>query len=378
MRFSINRELFTKKLDAVDRVIPQNSPTTELTGIFIQVFQDHIVLTGSDKTKSAQVILSPDEQNNLIIEETGSIVIKSSALVALMRQFNGDTVQAESIDDAQIRFYGQNGDKFDLIGFAGSNYPHIDLSQPASHLALPVRDLHTIYNQVGFACATNTPRVYLTGINIRIQDHQLSATATDTISMARKVLPVQTDAAMQVTLPKTALQTVTSLLNDEDQVDLYFDRKKMQFVSGDLMYQTTLLDGAYPDCDRLLKTKSKIDIELNNKQFEAMISRTTIYTADKAAGSGVVPVLMEYGPDTISVDVLNSTLGSCRQFMDDFSGADYQGKIAFNGTIMLNALHAIRSAERITLHLGDDVTPIRISVPSDPSIEMLLVPLRAY
>ena len=76
MNFKISKKVFYSSLQTVSRAISSNSPIPSLTGIKIDVLEDSIVLTGSDSDISIQKILTAnDEDINLVISETGSIVI---------------------------------------------------------------------------------------------------------------------------------------------------------------------------------------------------------------------------------------------------------------------------------------------------------------
>ncbi len=376
MRFSINRSYFADKLATVVHAIPSVSPTIALTGVLIQVFPDYIVLTGSDSNLAIQVVISPDEKNQLVIEERGSIIIRCSALIELTRRMNGDILHVESIDDTLIRFNGPSDSKFELFGRAPSEYPDPNLTQPAKHLTLPIHALQDISRQVAFAAATNSPRVYLNGVNLRINDHKLIATATNTLAMARKIVPVQTDASAQANIPVKAISLVASLFGSEGECDVYLDRQRIQFVKDDLLLQTTLYDGVFPDCDRILQTHPTTHMILDTNEFEGMMSRSIIYTGAQTSDSSVIPVRMTYTPDQTFVEVLSSTLGSCRQNIEKMEMDGESGNIAFNASLMINGLRAIKDHEKFNLGLSGELKPLYITLPDDPSLELLFVAMR--
>ncbi|UNT97339.1 DNA polymerase III subunit beta [Allobaculum mucilyticum] len=376
MRFSISRPVFLSYLANVMHAIPSVSPTPELSGVYIQAAPDHMILRGSDSKQTIEALIPVDETTKLNIEETGSMVFNAAVLNELLRRMDGEMITADSLDDAQIRFYGTSGSKFDLIGRAGSTYPPLNLSQPKTHITLPSHILHDLARELSFACAVDSPRVYLNGINIRIADHKLIATATNTFALSRKVIPVTTDETIQVTVPVKAVTTISSMLGSSPTVDLYLDRQKLQFVCDSMLFQTSLLEGNFPDTDQLLRHPTSTDITVNTSEFEGTILRSTVYTADKAVDGGIVPVLMKYEPGEISIEVNTNSIGSCRQFIEDCEVEGASGKVAFNANMMLQLIRAARGHDRVVLHLGNETTPMRVTLPDDPSLQMLLVPIR--
>jgi len=82
MNFKISKRVFYSALNTVSRAISSNSPLPALSGIKIEVNQDSIILTGSDSDISIQTTLSGnEEETNLIVKETGSIVIDRKSVV---------------------------------------------------------------------------------------------------------------------------------------------------------------------------------------------------------------------------------------------------------------------------------------------------------
>ena len=82
MNFTINKRYFYERLSIVSRAISVFSPLPAFSGIKIDVVPNSIVLTGSDSDISIRSTILPDEDNQLTINDIGSIVIEDGMFLA--------------------------------------------------------------------------------------------------------------------------------------------------------------------------------------------------------------------------------------------------------------------------------------------------------
>ncbi len=86
MEFTIRRSYFLDRLALVARGVAVHSPMEMLNGILIQIKDNVMVLTGSDTNFTIQTVITPDEENLLEINQTGSLVIEARMLLELIRR----------------------------------------------------------------------------------------------------------------------------------------------------------------------------------------------------------------------------------------------------------------------------------------------------
>lgn len=77
MKFTVNRLELLKKLRDVQLAISNKTTIPILTGLKLEANRDGLKLTGSNSDISIESkVLIEDEKANLVIEETGSIVLQ--------------------------------------------------------------------------------------------------------------------------------------------------------------------------------------------------------------------------------------------------------------------------------------------------------------
>ncbi len=377
MEFSIDRKYFLDKLTLVSRAIAPHSPLPVLNGIRIQLFEDRMVLTGSDKEFTIQTTIRPDEESQLEIEQPGSTVVDSRILLELIRRMNTTVLKVITSDGDLMRLSARDGN-FDLIGREAAAYPDLALEQPQTHIQLPASLLKEIYEQTAYAASEKNSRQVLMGINLQVGDGKIAATATDSYRLALKVAPLETgETSFRVTIPTAPFGEAVHSFGSSEMIDTYVDRRKIQFVFGDTLIQSQLYEGNFPEAARIIPVKYMSTLKVSAGELEGMLNRSTIYTSSSSSSGSIVPVQMNCSAEDVGMRVLSSDIGSCKQRLDS---PVYQGdelSVSFNAKLMLDALRGLHSQDQVQLDFTGELRPIKITNPDDPTLTMIVVPIRS-
>lgn len=374
MEFSIDRTYFLEKLSGVSRAVAVHSAIPALTGILIQVKPDCIVLTGSDNELTIQTTIYPGEISLLKIEQTGSISVEAKTLTELLRKMNGTVLKIETTDT--IVHLSTTDGSFNLVGMPAYEYPFPDLKTPEIHLQLPAKLIAEASEQTGYAASEKDARAILLGINLRIEDGQFYATATDSFRLARKKTPLESEDKIAVTVPKSNLQEVVHSFDKNEVIDVYLNRRKIQFISDKTLVQSQLLEGTYPDADRIIPTRFSASLKCSARELEGILNRATIYTSSPAASGNISPVRMDINSSKVTLEVLGSQIGNCTQTLES---AAFEGEpltLSFNANLVLQALKALGSGSDVLIEFTGVLSPFKISSPEDETLTMIVVPIR--
>lgn len=372
MKFSIDQKYFYDKLSVVARAISVFSPLPALSGIYIQVEEDKIILTGSDSNISIRTYIYKGELNHLQIESTGSIVMESKYLLEIVRKIDSQIIDFELMDFELVRISSSNG-QFNLNGISANQYPDIDFSQPDANLTITSKQLQDIVSQTAYACSENDQRPVLSGVNFDLHDGKLYCSGTDSYRLARKTLDINAQQAFNITIPSKSLTEVVRSLNDDIKtIDIYMDNKKAQFIFGQTIFQTRLLDGKFPDIARIIPTNAVATMQIDAHELSSAIDRTNFIRNDK-----IHLVKFVCTPDIVHIKTNSTEIGNSDEVL---TNCIYQGDaltLTCNGSFILDAIRALGS-DKIVMAFSGEMRPIRILDPDDDSIIMVIVPVRSY
>lgn len=373
MEFLINRETMLNACSHVSKAIMPAAPKPVLSGILMDVKDGALTLTGSSSNLTIRIVILPGELSGLVIEEDGRKTVEAKTFMELMRRMEGATLRISEFGEDMLRTANESG-QFDLVSRSAEDYPQIDLSRPETHIEMPVELLRQALSQVSYAAADRSTRSCLMGVNFAVKDGKLTAAASDSYRLATKTAEVESEADFDVTIPKTTLSDAVRILESEkfETVDLYFDRRKVQFMAGKILIQSVLYDGSFPNVTKIIPTSSKSTLTVNRHLLESMLSRACIYTNS----NGFVPLKLDLSSDEILMEVITMEIGSGQQEMN----AVYEGEplvISFNARLMLDAVRSLGDCEDIRVDFNGNNQPIRITSPQVPDVISVIVPVRS-
>jgi len=371
MNLTISKTEFYNTLQLVSRAISPNSPQTSLRGLKIEVKNQSMVVTGSDADISIQRTITANEKNKLNILEEGSILVESKYLLEIVRKIDSEEIHVEIIDGSLTKFSG-NSAIFKINGMNPHDYPTIDFSKPVNSVVISSSVMSDIIEQTTFATSTKETKPVLTGVNFHLVNNTLSCTATDSYRLAKKIIPFTSSDSFNVTIPSKSLNEVkATMLGDESEIHIFLNDKKAQFANEDMILQTRLLDGGYPETDRLIPREFKYTLEISRIDLIHAIDRTTFIKTDNMTINR-----LQCSTDEIVLTNKSQEIGESHEtLVGTFTGEPLD--ISFSGNYVMEAARSIRG-DKLKIEFVGEMRPFILSSEEDPTILQLVLPVRTY
>lgn len=372
MNFTILKNELQNALQDTAHAISPNSPQPALRGIKIDAYNDTLILSGSDADISIRRTISKDEKNSLNIIEEGSILIESRYLLEIVRKIDAEEIQIEIIDGALTKFSGGSA-VFRINGMRADDYPDIDFTKPSSSIKLPASTLAAIIEQTAFAASSKDTRPVLTGVNFHLEGGVLSCTATDSYRLAKKKIEIDSSDEFNITIPAKSLSEVrnTMLQDLSADIEISMNDRKVQFSSESVLLQSRLLDGGYPETERLIPKEFKYELTLSRNDLIHAIDRTTFIKNDNMTINRLSMSENEVVLSNRSQEIGEST----EQLAAVFKGDPLD--ISFAGNYVLSAARALRG-NNITISFTAEMKPFVLKGDADDSVLQLVLPVRTY
>lgn len=374
IKFEINKNKFYDALQIVNRCVSSTSPVPCLTGIKIEAIGSCLVLTGSDATTSTQVTLNNelDENLDLIIEKEGIICIEAKYLLDIVRKIDANTVYVSLIDGTLVQFKGHKAD-YKINGYIVEDYPKLEFDAPNDGIDIPSNIFKEIIYQTAFATSVKDQRPVLTGIHFKADGSNLIATATDSYRLARKKIALESEP-FECTVPVKALNEAKTIFGDDELIHMSLDGKKIQFRNDTTILQSTLLEGRFPDTDRLIPSEFTSKLVISRDDFVRCIDRSMFIKTDNL----VCLHLEIFNKDMIKISTESQEIGS---FHETLVGKEYDGEpfsVSFSGGFMNDAARSFDN-EEICLNFTSELRPIIVtSNDDDQSNLQLILPIRSF
>ena len=334
-----------------------------------------LTLTASDNDITIQTSIDCVDNDDFIIEREGSIIIQGKYILDIVRKLPDKYINIDVIDELKILIYTENSE-FNLNGISESEYPNIGLEESKKKVILKAGVFKSIVNQTAFASSNEESKPVLTGINFNIVGDVLECNSTDSYRLARKVVKLDngSDENYNIVIPSHNILEFSKILgDDEDEVELHIFSNKILFKTGNLKFESRLINGTYPNTSNLLPDDAYLIISTTLDSFYSVIDRVSILTSDKEKNI----VTLETTGNTLILRSSSAEIGRVEEKMPITKNNNEDIKISFSAKYMMEALKSF-STETVDIHFVGEIKPILIKSTEDETLTQLVLPIRTY
>ena len=309
-----------------------------------------------------------------------STTVGARKLIDILRTMPAD--QIVSLESSQNRLILKGGkSKFTLQTLPAEDFPLVQEAPSfGTAFKVPQKTLKNLLDQVAFAMAVHDIRYYLNGILFVAEGRQLSLVATDGHRLAFSSAKLDTDVPnkQEVILPRKTVIELQRLLSDASvpegqdapMIEMQFAPNQAKFSFGAMEFVTKLVEGKFPDYNRVIPKNHKNSVTLGRAPLLASLQRTAILTSEKFKG-----VRLNFEPGTLRVASNNAEQEEAVDELDIDYGGDAI-EIGFNVTYLIDALANMSQQEMIKIELQDANSSALVTLPDDTNFKYVVMPMR--
>lgn len=374
MVFSIDRDTLLQHLNIIQRGLPVKTPMPILYAIKFQVNQDHMILTSSNADVAIQILI---DDPSIVIEQTGKSAIPGRYLLDIVRKVVSKKIEFALIEQNIIVIKADRSE-FKLRLMDVEDYPDIDFMDLNQPLIFNPLQLNDMIRETNFATATNEKRPILTGVDFKFLEKKLFCVATDSYRLAQKELLF--DSArdpFDLVLPNKSLEELQKILETiTEPVELYINPNKVLFKLGSILFQTRLLEGSYPDTQRIIPQSFVVEIPFHKEQLLAAVDRVSLLSPkDRETNYNIIKLNLREDK-VVEISSTNSEIGDALE--EIIPSGEVMGpriKLAFSSKYLKEALKTFHS-EEVIIKFAGEIKPFIITGKEDPTLLHLILPVR--
>jgi DNA polymerase-3 subunit beta len=300
-----------------------------------------------------------------------STTVGSRKMIDILRSLPSDQVVTLTSTGTKLTLQAGKS-RFTMQTLPADDFPLVNEAVdfgPA--FGVPQKTLKTLIDQVHFAMAVHDIRYYLNGILFVAEGRTLTLVATDGHRLGLAQATLENDIPKQeVILPrKTVLELSRLLGNTDEAIEMRFAGNQAKFVFSGLEFVTKLVEGKFPDYNRVIPKNHKNAVTLGRAPFLASLQRAAILTSEKFKG-----VRVNLEPGALRIASSNAEQEEAKEELE----IDYAGdaiEIGFNVTYLMDALANI-DQDMVKLELQDGNSSALITVPDEPGFKYVVMPMR--
>lgn len=376
MKFTVNRNLFVDNLNNVMHAISSRATIPILSGIKLNLTEDELILTGSDTDISIEIHIPVSE--DLTVESTGSVVLPARFFSEIIRRLPGKEFSLEVKESFQTQIISENSE-FIINGLDANNYPRLPEIADESSFVISGKTFREIINETQFAVATQESRLVLTGVHFNFSSDKIYAVATDSHRLSSRALTLENGPQVKTDLiiPGKSLLELARIIGETDpEIKVCPGENQVLFEIGNILFYSRLLEGSYPDTERLIPTESTTTVEFDLAELSSALDRASLLT--HAGRNNVVDLTLDTENQTAKLSGESAEIGNVEE---DVSFKKLEGKnlkISFNPDYLRDALRA-SVTDAVVMDFTQPLRPFTVNPDKDEiDFVQLITPVRTF
>ena len=268
MKVRVSKPLIESILINLQPFLEKKDASQITSHVYFEATNDNVTIKATDG--EIGLVINSD---NMMIEHEGKFTANGKKLLDIVRILKNEEITLELFENnLNIK---QNKSKFKLPTFNPQNYPSFPLIENKPQIKLDSINLIKGLKKISSAIDNNNPKFELNGALLDIRSNETKLVGTDTRRLSIASLSSQNQHEFSLIIPKKAILEIQKLFMD--QINIYYDDTNLIITNENYYFFSRLINGNYPDYQRIIPNESKINISLPKKEMlEAIKMITTI------------------------------------------------------------------------------------------------------
>ncbi len=303
--------------------------------------------------------------------EKAALTVAARKLQDILRSLPESAEVNLSLDEKRLTLKAGKS-RFNLQTLPAEDFPRMATTDGAqTKLTLTQKQFKRLLGFVQYSMAQQDIRYYLNGLLVVVVGSEIRMISTDGHRLAYASEAIAGNhERLEVILPrKTVLELSRQLADNDEPLDVVLTPTQSQFRFGDIELVSKLIDGKFPDYERVIPQSHTKVVTLARDVLLHSLLRAAILTNEKFRG-----VRLVLSPGSLKIISTNAEQEEAQDELE----IDYQGDtldVGFNVTYLLDVLNNV-SGDAIECRLADANSSALITLPGNDNFKYVVMPMR--
>ena len=365
MKFITERSLIVDSLQNAAAVAERRQTIPILANLRLRTIEGRLEVTATD------LEIQIKSYSDLVeVQEEGETTVSARKMSELCRSLPEGESVIFSLSNGKLTVSSSNFHA-DFATISSDDFPEIEINEELSPLVVKSALLKRILSKTSFSMASQDVRYYLNGMLLEIQGDKLNGVATDGHRLAfSSAKSGNSELEVRNILPRKAVLELAKLLSPgETEVNLLIGPSYVEVKTENLSFSSKLIDGKYPDYDKVFPTGNPLPLEIDKEILQAALSRASVLSNEKYRG-----VRFQLSKNKLKLTANNPEQESAEEELNvDYSGTDLE--VGFNIGYLLDVLNSVEGNSVNFEFYGEDSSCIIKEKGSEDDIYVIM-PMR--
>lgn len=367
---SIQRSALIKALGRVQSVVERRGTIPILANVKLEAQGEALQLTTTDMD------IAVTDKVAATVSEAGGITVPAQMLYDIVRKLPEGALELSKKADATKLSIRAGQSNFALSTLAVEDFPMLAEGELPHSFSLKTEDLKALFDKTRFAISLEETRYYLNGIYLHSAKSNgadvLRSVATDGHRLAQIEVAQPSGASGMpgVIIPRKTVAEVRKMIEEGgQQVQVSLSDSKIKFVCGEAVLLSKLIDGNFPDYERVIPQGNDKVMEVETSTLSSAVDRVSVIASEKSRG---VKFALKGGQLTLSAS--SAEHGTATEDVDVQYSAD-EFESGFNARYLLEMLAQIEG-DAVQFVLAESTSPALVRDTGDVGALYVIMPMR--
>ena len=373
MKLKADRATLLKALAHIQSVAEKRNTIPILANVLIAVQGGRLTLTATDME------IAIVEEVAATGSRDGCTTAPAATLFEIVRKLpeNAEIELDQAGGDAPLALRaGRYATSLNVLPI--DDFPSMTAGQLSHRFRIQSAVLRGLIDRSRFAISTEETRYYLNGIYLHPAmgdaGEMLRAVATDGHRLARveTELPTGAGGMPGVIVPRKTIAEVRKLLDEAgEDVEVALSETRIQFTVGTVMLTSKLIDGTFPEYERVIPRDNDKIMRVGKKDFSDAVARVSAISQERSR-----PVKLSLGRHLLTLSAASPDQGTAKEELDD-GRVSYDSspiEIGFQARYLNDITDQIE--KDVEFAFSDSAAPTLVRDVDSPSALYVLMPMR--
>jgi DNA polymerase-3 subunit beta len=372
MEFIIDKESFLKSLQKIQGIVEKRTSMPILSNVLIEASESSLHITATDLEVGMKSVYPAE------VTSPGRITVGAKKLYEIVKELPNQKIIFSTKDNDWVEIKCGKV-QFNIVGLSPEEFPYFPAVKEESLFEIESALLKGMIEKTFYAICNDETKYNLNGLFTKVEvadngDQVLKMVATDghRLSISNGVFKgtAGPELLKGVILPKKGIFEMKKITEEEGGNLLFgFMDNSAVIKRGDSYMVMRLVDGDFPDYNRVIPTANDRVITVNKEDFTHSVRRMAILSSEKFKG-----IMLEISASNIKISSSNPELGDAREDIDVSYGGDPIA-VRFNARYLLDVL-AVAETENVDMKFRDELSPSIIVPSKSDSFLAVIMPMR--
>lgn len=277
MFIKITREKILPVLATINGVVERRQTLPILGNVLIKIKKNNIFLIATDLEVEVRAVSQLMDSS-----DGGEVTLPAKKFYDICKALP-EGAEMEIRIEKERALIRSGHSQFTLGVLPAEDYPSLEMENVEFCFKIHEALLKRLLENTAFSMAQQDVRYYLNGVLLELSAKKIRCVATDghRLALCEAKLEIGQDE-MQVLLPRKAVLELIRLLNYSDHmVSIDIGPTFCRFNINETVFITKLIEGKFPDYDRVIPRNLKKSALLNSKNLKSALVRASILSSEK-------------------------------------------------------------------------------------------------